>query len=138
MKLIIVKKVYENKIVFDNRIKKMYNLKFILFYDIMNNMLLRRVILLANKESLKEIKNYIEKHIGEEVSLVTDRGKRKMKTRVGTVRNVFRNIFTVEINENFGATRTASFSYSDVLTQDVEFIIEGNEEDLLVGKLDVL
>ncbi len=93
---------------------------------------------MANNESLKEIKNYIERYIGEEVSLVTDRGKRKMKTRVGTVKNVFRNIFTVEINENFGATRTASFSYSDILTNDVEFIIEETDENLLVEKVEIL
>ncbi|MDM8534880.1 Veg family protein [Clostridiaceae bacterium HSG29] len=93
---------------------------------------------MANKESLMEIKKYIEKHIGEEVSLITDRGKRKMQTRTGVVMNVFRNIFTVEINENFGNTRTASFSYSEVLTQDVEFIINENQENLLVEEVNVL
>lgn len=116
----------------------MYNLHFILFCVIMKHMLLRRVILLANKESLKEIKDYIEKYIGEEVSLVTDRGKRKMKKRVGIVQNVFRNIFTVEINNQFGTTQTASFSYSDVLTQDVEFIITETNENLITEKVDVL
>jgi len=93
---------------------------------------------LANTESLKEIKNHIEKYIGEEISLVTDRGKRKMKTRNGIVKNVFRNIFTVEISGEFGTSRTASFSYSDILTQDVEFIISETEENLVLEKVDVL
>ena len=93
---------------------------------------------MANKESLMEIKKYIEKHIGEEVSLITDRGKRRMQTRTGTIMNVFRNIFTVEINENFGNTRTASFSYSEVLTQDVEFVINDGEENLLIEEVNIL
>lgn len=92
-----------------------------------------------NMESLEEIKEYINQNIGNEVSLVTDRGKRRMKERNGTVKNTFRNIFTVEITEGFNNTRTVSFSYSDVLTKDVEFIVSDiPDEKQLEEKIDVL
>lgn len=94
---------------------------------------------MVKRQSLGEIKEYINDRIGEEVSLVTDRGKRRMKTRVGIVKNTFRNIFTVEISEGYDSSRIISFSYSDVLTKEVEFIVsEIPDEQQITEIVDVL
>lgn len=93
---------------------------------------------MVKRQSLGEIKEWIGRYIGQQVSLVTDRGKRKMKTRNGVVTNVFRNVFTVEIEEGFNSKRTVSFSYTDVLTENVEFIIDDTNENLLEEKIDII
>lgn len=99
----------------------------------------RSVISLDNRESLVEIKKFINSCVGEEVAFVTDRGKRRMKTKVGIVKNTFRNIFTVEISEGYNDSRTVSFKYSDVLTKEVEFVLanEFNEQSEVVETIEV-
>jgi uncharacterized protein Veg len=91
----------------------------------------------ANRETLDEIKSCIKSYIGEEVSLVTDRGKRKMKTKHGVIERVFDNIFTVEITEGFNSTRTVSYSYSDVLTDTVEVIIDETDVNIREEEIEI-
>lgn len=93
----------------------------------------RMVVYLATRQTLDTIKSNVMECLGKKVILRTNKGKRKVKVREGTIENVFPCIFTVRIDQGTDAERTMSFSYSDILTEAVEVTVIGTADAIQVS-----
>jgi uncharacterized protein Veg len=88
---------------------------------------------LATRETLLEIRKYVEDCLGQKVQLKTNKGKRKVKIREGIIDDVFPSVFTVRIDEGLNIGQTLSFSYSDILTETVEITLCRDEVKIEVS-----
>lgn len=71
-------------------------------------------------KSLCSIKEDIEEHVGEKVTLKANGGRKKVLVNNGTLESVYPSIFVVRLDND--TQRTVSFSYSDVLTKTVQLV----------------
>lgn len=84
---------------------------------------MRKVILLATKETIQEIKRTVERCVGQKVTLKTNKGRKKVQVREGVLEEVYPNVFIVRLDEGLKSERMVSFSYSDILTETVELSV---------------
>lgn len=82
---------------------------------------------MRGKELLEAIKKNIDEHVGEKVLLKANSGRRKMLVREGVLEQTYPNIFVVRIEANDSTSRVVSYSYSDILTKNVQIVFENNE-----------
>ncbi|MDF7626433.1 Veg family protein [Leuconostocaceae bacterium ESL0723] len=68
--------------------------------------------------NLADIKSQLEAHVGEEVTVVSQAGRKKVTERSGILRSTFPSLFVVELNDETRFDR-ASYSYTDILTKNV-------------------
>lgn len=68
--------------------------------------------------SLQDIKTELDAHVGEEVTVVAQAGRKKITKRSGVLRSTFPSLFVVELDENANFER-ASYSYTDILTNNI-------------------
>ncbi len=72
---------------------------------------------------LASIKNEIDNHIGEEVTLKANNGRRKIVVSNGIIEKTYPSIFVVRLGSD--TPRTVTYSYSDVLTKAVQIEFAG-------------
>lgn len=75
---------------------------------------------LKNINTIANIKSEVEGNIGKKVILRADKGRKRIVVNEGFIEEVYPNLFTVRINNNYDNERTISYSYSDILTSSVE------------------
>ncbi|MDO4719540.1 MAG: Veg family protein [Peptostreptococcaceae bacterium] len=75
---------------------------------------------MATKQTLDGIRKTIEKHLGRDIVLRANKGRKKIVVREGILEDAYPHIFVVRLNGNFNTTTRVSFSYSDVLTSNVK------------------
>lgn len=83
----------------------------------------REVVLLATREALTEIKQYLDASIGKKIKLKANRGRKKVIERHGVLEQTYPHIFIIKLDEKKNSVRRISFSYADVLTETVELTI---------------
>ena len=71
-------------------------------------------------EELSEIKTYLEERVGEEISVTVQMGRKKKKERKGVLRETYRSVFIVDLNQDENDFDRISYSYRDVLTNTIE------------------
>ncbi len=74
---------------------------------------------MAIKSTLIQIRKELESHVGEQIRLRANRGRRKAFEKIGVLESTYPSIFVVLVNEKSYDQRF-SFSYADVLTETVE------------------
>jgi len=74
---------------------------------------------LSDKNTLVEIKQVIDRHIGEKVRLKTNGGRKKTIIKEGVIEETYPSIFIVKVDMD-NSVRHLSYSYSDILTETVE------------------
>lgn len=72
---------------------------------------------------LASIKNEIDNHIGEVVTLRANNGRRKVIVSNGVIEKTYSSIFVVRLGSD--TQRTVTYSYSDVLTKTVQIEFAG-------------
>ena len=77
--------------------------------------------------TIESIRERISLHKGARVSYRAMNGRRKTEERSGVIREVYPSLFTVYIESR---RSTVSFSYSDLLTGEVELQLESSGENL--------
>lgn len=70
--------------------------------------------------TLASIKKDIESHVGEEVTLKANGGRRKVLVNKGTIEQTYPSIFVIRLEDD--TQRTVTYSYSDVLTKTVQIV----------------
>nr|MWN21544.1 hypothetical protein [Leuconostoc lactis] len=70
---------------------------------------------------LQDIKTELDAHVGEEVTVVAQAGRKKITERSGVLRSTFPSLFVVELDEDANFER-ASYSYTDILTNTHLFV----------------
>jgi len=72
---------------------------------------------------LASIKNEIERHVGEKVTLKANGGRRKVLVNNGVIEKTYPSIFVIRLDND--TQRTVTYSYSDVLTKTVQIVFGG-------------
>lgn len=75
--------------------------------------------------SLTDIKQKLDSHIGESLVVVAQAGRKKVTRRKGVLTHTFRAVFVVDLDQNQNNFERVSYSYTDLLTKNIE--LEFNE-----------
>lgn len=79
--------------------------------------------------TIQKIKQKLDAHIGEELTIVAQAGRKKITKRRGVLTNTFPAVFMVELDQDSNNFEHASYSYTDVLTKNIS--IEFDDEELV-------
>ncbi|MCE5221574.1 MAG: hypothetical protein LLF98_10020 [Clostridium sp.] len=71
-------------------------------------------------KTIASIKNDIEKHVGQKVTLKANGGRKKILVNDGIIESVYSSIFVIRLKND--TQRTVTYSYSDVLTKTVQLV----------------
>ncbi|MGT2894230.1 Veg family protein [Streptococcus downei] len=77
----------------------------------------------ADVAKMKKIKEDVKNHEGQEVEMTLDHGRKREKTKVGRLIEVYPSLFIVEYSDQasqpgeISNTYVESYTYSDILTQ---------------------
>ena len=85
------------------------------------------MILLANKHTLDDIKRGIEKHLGKNIVVRANKGRKKIVTRKGVLEDTYDSVFVVSYSSNCDIRTKVSYSYADVLTSNVKLTLLKND-----------
>lgn len=83
---------------------------------------------MATVNPLGQIRKNLECHVGEEIRLRANRGRRKTLEKKGVLESTYPSIFVVRIEEENYKQRL-SFSYADVLTETVQLTFQDSVEE---------
>ncbi len=72
------------------------------------------------KSDIDNVKTDIEAQIGQKIMIRGTLGRSKIYEKVGTVKNVYSNLFVIKCDEEEG---NISYNYTDILTKSVEVSI---------------
>ena len=75
------------------------------------------------KNILYRIRKDIEGHIGSNVRLRANKGRKRIVVREGVLEAAYPNLFVVSIENEFESSRKVSYTYTDVLTKTVELTV---------------
>lgn len=75
---------------------------------------------MEKRNVLASIRMDIENHIGEQVTLKANGGRRKVLVNKGTIEKTYPNIFVIRLDQD--TQRTVTYSYSDILTKTVQIV----------------
>lgn len=74
-----------------------------------------------SQSDIKKVKFSVDKNIGNRVRIRANRGRHKIDETEGIIRETYPSIFLVEVENELDASKQKiSFSYTDVLTKDVQ------------------
>ncbi len=70
------------------------------------------------------VRNAVNHHIGSKVRIRSNKGRHKVDVTEGVIMETYPSIFLIQVkNEIEDTLQTVSFSYTDVLTNDVQMIL---------------
>lgn len=69
---------------------------------------------------LAEIKDYLDDRVGEPISVTVQMGRKKKKERNGILKETYRSVFVVDLNQEENDFDRISYSYRDILTNTIE------------------
>ena len=83
----------------------------------MYNLQWKEGVCMEKVKTIASIKNDIEQHVGDNVTLKANGGRKKIPVNDGVIESVHPSIFVVRLESD--TQRTVTYSYSDVLTKTV-------------------
>ena len=75
---------------------------------------------MATVQTLDNIRLSLEKHLGKRIILKANKGRKQIMTRRGILENVYPSVFIVKLEASGNAYQRVSYSYSDLLTENVK------------------
>ena len=81
---------------------------------------------------LDAIKQELDAHVGACVRVRANRGRNRLVEQEGVLESTYGNIFVVRMQMKPNDVRRVSYSYSDVLTENIELIVCGEEGDVVL------
>ena len=79
--------------------------------------------------SLKTIKSRLDSHLGENLTIVAQAGRKKVVRRRGTLSETFHSVFVVDLDQNENSFERVSYSYADLLTKPIDIKFDGEESE---------
>ena len=70
--------------------------------------------------ALAEIKQHLDDHIGQQITLITHESRNRTIEHEAIVRETFRAVFVLDLKQQGSEFDRASFSYTDILTENIE------------------
>lgn len=87
--------------------------------------------------SLKTIKSRLDSHLGENLTIVAQAGRKKVVRRRGTLSETFHSVFVVDLDQNENSFERVSYSYADLLTKSIDIQFDSDEPAELDSDSDV-
>lgn len=78
---------------------------------------------MATVQTLDNIRLSLEKHLGKRIILKANKGRKQITTKRGILENVYPSVFIVKLEASGSGYQRVSYSYSDVLTENVKLQI---------------
>lgn len=75
---------------------------------------------MSKNVSIEHIKTGIGRHIGKSVIIMANKGRKKIVTKKGTIEGVYPSVFMVSYPGEGDITTRVTYSYTDVLTENVQ------------------
>ena len=76
------------------------------------------------KASISQVRKAVSSHIGSKVKIRANKGRHRVDVAEGIITETYPSIFLIQIeNDIEDSFKTVSFSYSDVLTKDVQMTL---------------
>lgn len=75
---------------------------------------------MATVQTLDNIRLSLEKHLGKKIVLKANKGRKQIMTKRGILENVYPSVFIVKLEANGSGYQRVSYSYSDLLTENVK------------------
>lgn len=88
---------------------------------------------MIDANALASIKRVVESNVGQKVRLKANRGRKKSYIKEGVIADTYHNLFTVQVDIDTKSVQTLSYTYSDVLTSNVELVVCSNNKKICVG-----
>lgn len=83
-----------------------------------------RSVLFMLKTDVGNVRKAVSKHIGSRVVIRCNLGRHKVDVTEGVITETFPSIFLITVkNELENTSQTISYSYTDVLTKDVQITL---------------
>lgn len=93
----------------------------------------KKVRYLSARKLLSEIKQDLEPYIGSNIKVKANRGRKKVIEKTGVLESTYPNIFVVRIKEK-SIERRISFTYADIITEQVVLTVKKDGEDVLFNE----
>lgn len=79
---------------------------------------------MSAKEEINKVRMQIDQHIGRKVLIKTNKGRKRVVISEGILHQTYPSVFIVNVqNEYQDSFRTVSYSYTDIITNDVELCL---------------
>jgi len=78
------------------------------------------------RNDVTQIRRNLSEIVGSKVMLETNKGRQKAAVSSGTIKDTYPSVFTVLLDTAVGPKRTVSYSYTEVLTKNVEITVFNN------------
>lgn len=88
---------------------------------------------MIDAEALASIKKVLESNVGQKVRLKANRGRKKSYIKEGVIRDTYLNLFTVQVDIDTKSVQTVAYTYSDILTSNVELVKCSNNQRISTG-----
>lgn len=76
--------------------------------------------------TLSAIKTKLDDRIGNNLTVTTQVGRKKVTSRHGILRETFPAVFVVDLDQDENAVKRVSYSYTDVLTRNIELAFDND------------
>ncbi len=77
---------------------------------------------MVDANNIIKIKEALDDKTGLRVKLISNKGKKKALTREGVLEATYPSVFTVRMEGQYSVSRRVSFSYTDVLTRNIDIV----------------
>ncbi len=75
-------------------------------------------------DNITDIRNLLDEHVGTEIKVTVQMGRKKKKERRGILHETYRSVFIVNLDQDENNFERASYSYRDILTDTVAIEFE--------------
>ena len=84
-------------------------------------------------KSILDIKNSIDCHLGNRIVLKAKKKKKKTIERCGVLKETYPSVFVVELDQDKHNFERVSYTYTDVLTENVQVSFEEDNHQEVVA-----
>lgn len=91
-----------------------------LSYGIIKYEITRRGYTVSKNITIENIKTGIGRHVGKSVIIMANKGRKKIVTKRGTIEGIYPSVFMVSYQGEGEITTRVTYSYTDVLTENVQ------------------
>lgn len=79
--------------------------------------------------SITTIKNKLDSHLGDTLTVVAQAGRKKVTKRHGILRETFPAVFMVDLDQDQNNFKHVSYSYTDLLTKNIALEFDDEAEE---------
>ncbi|MDN6028829.1 MAG: Veg family protein [Lactobacillus sp.] len=69
--------------------------------------------------SISTIKDKLDEHLGQSITVVAQAGRKKVTRRHGVLKRTFPAVFVVDLDQDQNNFEHVSYSYTDLLTKNI-------------------